>query len=169
MNIIQRVTEIQSHQVKTISKIVQIQTLTQAQSLTQQQIEEASNPNPITYSFDQWSVEESHLSSDNKKAFYINSGLQRSVFTFGQEGLSTTNIISSSNLNLDNKVVVNYTQKQNSSFGQNIKENIIFRKAIPVIVPLIKEIKNRWIQLKEKKIERMKYMLSLLAFIIHYF
>ena len=64
MNIIQRVTEIQSHQVKTISKIVQIQTLIQAQTLTQQQIEEASNPNPITYSFDQWSVEESHLSSE---------------------------------------------------------------------------------------------------------
>ena len=151
MNIIQRVTEIQSHQVKTISKIVQIQTLIQAQTLTQQQIEEASNPNPIKYSFDQWSVEESHSSSDNKKAFYINSGLQRRVFTFGQEGLSTTNIISSSNLNLDNKVVVNYTQKQNSSFGQNMREKYYFSKGYTSYSTTYKRNKEPMDTIKRKK------------------
>ena len=153
LNIIPKVSEVQSHPVQTTSKTVQTQTITQSQTSEQQQIEVTPNPNPMMYSFGQGSVEESHLSTDNKNAYYVSSGIQGRVFTFGQEGLTTTNTISSG-VNLKLKNIVNYTQKQSSSSGQGMSGKYYFTKGYSSYSSSSKGNKEPMDNVKRKKMER---------------
>ena len=153
LNIIPKVSEVQSHPVQTTSKTVQTQTITQSQTSTQQQFEEAPNPNPMMYSFGQGSVEESHLSTENKNAYLVSSGIQGRVFTFGQEGLTTTNTISSG-ANLKLKNIVNYTQKQSSSSGQGMTGKYYFTKGYSSYSSSSKGNKEPMDNIKRKKMER---------------
>ena len=124
--------------------------MTQAQTLTQQKIEETTNTNPMMYSFGQGSAEETHLPSENKNAFYMNQGRG---FTFGQEGLTTTTT-SGSNVNLENNVVVNYTQAQSSSSGQAMSGKYYFIKGYKSYSSTSKVNKEPMDTIKRKNIER---------------
>ena len=149
LNIIPKVSEVQSHPVQSQAS-AQTQTLTQTQTITQQKIEETSNTNPMMYSFGQGSAEETHLPSENKNAFYMNQGRG---FTFGQEGL-TTAVTSGSNVNLENNVVVNYTQAQSSSSGQAMSGKYYFTKGYKSYSSTSKVNKEPMDTIKRKNIER---------------
>ena len=153
LNIIPKVSKLQLHPVQTISKTVQTQTISQVQTSAQQKIEETSNANPMMYSFGQGSVEEARLSGDNQNALYGNSVTHGRVFTFGQEGLTTTNIIPGSNLYLGEKVDLTYSQSQISSSGQGMSGKYYFTKGYTSYSTTSKRNKEPMDTVKRKKIE----------------
>ena len=144
LNLIPKVTDIQSQSGQKLSRTIQ------TQIITQQKMEENTTTNPMTYSFGQGSVEGSHLSSGNKNAYYINSGFQGSGITFGQDSLTSAKYISGSNVNFDNKLV--YNQQQISGQGMNGK--YYFTKSYSSYSKTSKRNKEPMDTIKRKKVEK---------------